>query len=49
MRKLGKAYKGVYRIIEHSEISIQNKIPKKLIHVIKSAISKEYEPKTVAK
>lgn len=44
MKKLGKAYKEVFRIIEHSEISIQNKIPKKFINVIKSAMLEEYEP-----
>lgn len=44
MRILGKAYKEIYRIIEHSDEEIKNKIPKKFLNVIKSAMSREYEP-----
>ena len=44
MKILGKAYKEIYRIIEHSEKEIQDKMPRKFMNVIETAMSKEYEP-----
>ena len=44
MRILGKAYKEIYRIIEHSEKEIKDKIPIKFMNVIETTMSKEYEP-----
>jgi len=44
MRIRGKAYKEIYRIIEHSEKKIKDKIPKKFMNVIEMTMSKEYEP-----
>jgi len=44
MKILGKAYKEIYRIIEHSEKEIKDKIPRKFMNVIETAMSKEYEP-----
>lgn len=44
MKTLGKAYKEIYEIIKHSAKEIQEKIPNKFLNVIKSAMSKEYEP-----
>ncbi|MCL2354293.1 MAG: hypothetical protein FWC68_00020 [Oscillospiraceae bacterium] len=39
-----RAYKEVYRIIQHSDSKIQKKIPQKFIDVITSVMSEEYEP-----
>ena len=39
-----KSYKEIYRILEHSSITIRTKIPKKFINTIYKIMDKTYEP-----